>query len=141
MLIVRFRETFRERQMEWCLTGGAAGWGLILLQPAPVFTRPFYATLAQIAPEAAWGWGMFLVGLWGLVVLFINGSWHRTPAWRQFASIARLAAWSGLLFGALAYERQVPGAALYAMIFVMEALALNNAAKDGKRISRPVDGR
>lgn len=133
MLIVRFRETFRERQMEWALTAGSTGWGAIILQPAAAFERPFYAPLARIAPECVWGWSMFMVGVLGLVVLFINGAWRRTPFFRQIASVSRMVAWSGLMFGTLSVDWQSAASAIYGMILAMEAMALSNATADGQR--------
>jgi hypothetical protein len=134
MLIVRFRQTFRERQIEWALATGATGWGAILIQNQDVFERPFYQPLERMFPAAVWGWGMFSLGLLGLVVLFINGAWRRTPFFRQVSSGGRMIAWAGLLFSALSVDWQTPGAMIYAMILLMEIMAQSNATADGQRI-------
>jgi hypothetical protein len=143
MLIVRFRETFRDRQMEWALTAGATGWGLILVRNPEVFTRPFYAPLANMASSDGWGWAMFMLGLLGLIVLFINGAWRRTPLFRQVASIGRMFAWFALFFGCVSAAGQSPAAMIYAMIACMEAMALSNATADGLKADAgiPVYGR
>lgn len=134
MLVVRFRQTFRERQMEWALTTGATGWGAILVQNPQVFDRPFYAPLARMFDAPTWGWSIFLCGLLGLTVLFINGAWKRTPVFRQIGSGVRMLAWAGLLFGSLSVEWQTPAAMIYAMILLMEVMALANATADGQRV-------
>lgn len=133
MLIVKFREHFRDRQMEWALAAGATGWGGLLINNPDAFGRPFYQPLARIAPAGAWGWSLLTIGAWGLVVLFINGAWRRTPMWRQFCSTARMVAWSGLLFGCFSIDWQPPTASLYAMILLMEIMAMSNATADAQR--------
>lgn len=142
MLIVRMRKHFRERQMEWALAGMATGWGAILLSSPQTFDRPFYAPLRRMAPAAAWGWGIFGIGLLGLLVLFINGAWRRTPLFRQISCGGRSLAWAGLLFGCLSVEWQTPAAMVYAMILAMELMAMSNATADGQRIKSgaAVDG-
>jgi hypothetical protein len=133
MLIVKFREHFRDRQMEWALAAGATGWGALLVGNPDAFGRAFYAPLARMAPSSVWGWGLLALGAIGLVVLFINGAWRRTPMFRQISSTGRMFAWSGLLFGCFSVDWQPPSAALYAMILVMEVMALSNATADGQR--------
>lgn len=137
MLIVRFNhfaETFRDRQMEWALAAGAAGWGAIVLSGPETFERPFYAPLVRIAGATTWGWSLFLIGVLSLTVLFINGSWRRTPFFRQCFSVGRMVAWSALFFGCLSVEWRTPAAMIYAMILFMEIMAMSNATADGKRV-------
>lgn len=133
-MVLRFRQTFRERQMEWALATGSTGWGAILIENQDVFDRPFYQPLARMFPAAVWGWGMFGLGLLGLIVLFINGAWQRTPLLRQCSSGGRTLAWAGLLFSALSVTWQTPGAMIYATMLAMEIMALANATADGQRI-------
>lgn len=132
MLVVRFRETFRDRQMEWALSAGAAGWGAILIKSPGTFDRPFYAPLKRMADAGSWGLGMLLVGVIGLVALFINGAWRATPGFRQTSSWFRMLAWAGLLFGCLSVEWQTPAAMIYAMILFMEVMAMSNATADAR---------
>ncbi len=134
MLIVRLRQHFRERQVDWALTAMATGWGAIVISSPETFNRPFYIPLARMFQPLVWGWGMFLLGAIGLMVLFINGAWRRTPFFRQMTSAGRMLAWSGLLFGALSVEWQSPGAMIYAGILAMEAMAFSNATADGQRL-------
>lgn len=133
MLIVRLKQHFRERQMEWALAAMATGWGAILINSPGTFARPFYAPLRRMAPVEAWGWGMFMLGLLGVVVLFINGAWRRTPLFRQLSSAGRMFAWAGLFFGCLSVEWQTPAAVVYGMILAMEGMAMSNATADGQR--------
>lgn len=133
MLIVRFRDTFRERMPEWGTSVAQTIWGLIVLQPQPLFNRPFFAPLARIAPEEAWGWASFLIGLMSLVVLFINGAWWRTPLFRQFGCGFRIALWGGLCWGALSVEWGSPAIAYLSLLFIMDTVSLSFAASDGRR--------
>ncbi len=134
MLVVRLQQHFRERQVDWSLAAMATGWGAIAISSPITFDRPFYIPLKRMFEPWVWGWGMFGLGLMGLVVLFINGAWRRTPALRQISSGGRMLAWSGMLFGALSVEWQSPGAVVYAVILAMEAMAFSNATADGQRI-------
>lgn len=132
MLIVRFRQTFRERAMEWLVSAGLTGWGLIVIESPGLFARPYFAALAQIWPQWAWGWAAFMIGLMRLAVLFINGAWRRTPMFRQIGCGFGLLVWSCLLFGALSVDYRAPGAATYATLFLMDAVSLSFAAADGR---------
>lgn len=136
MLIVRFRQTFRERSTEWVLAGMLTGWGFIVAQSPDVFDRPFYAPLGRIAPPIVWGVSALLIGLMRLAVLFINGAWWRTPFFRQIGCVFGLAVWSGLCMGALSVEWRSPGVGVYAGLFFLDALALSFAARDGANVSR-----
>jgi len=133
MLIVRFRETFRERMPEWGTSAAQTLWGFIVVQPEPLFNRPFFAPLARMASEAFWGWSALLVGMMSLTVLFINGAWWRTPLLRQFGCGFRIALWSGLSVGALSVDWGSPAIAYLALLFVMDSVSLSFAASDGVR--------
>lgn len=135
MLIVRFRETFRERMPEWGTSVAQSIWGAIVLQPYPLFDRPFFAPLARVASEAFWGWSSFLIGLMSLVVLLINGAWWRTPIFRQIGCIFRITLWAGLCWGALSVDWGSPAIAYLALLFVMDTMSLSFAASDGRRAS------
>lgn len=134
MLIVRLRQHFRERQMEWALAAMATGWGAILIASPQTLDRPFYAPLRRMFPAGTWGFGMMGLGLLGLVVLFINGAWRRTPMYRQVSSGGRMMAWAALLFGCLSIDWQTPAAMIYAGILAMEIMALSNATADALRV-------
>lgn len=136
MLIVRFRQTFRERAMEWLVSAGLTGWGLIVIESPRLFDLPYFDALRQIMGQQAWGWLAFLIGTMRLVVLFINGAWRRTPMFRQLGAIFGLLVWSCLLFGALSLNYHAPGASTYATLFLMDAVSLSFAAADGRVLVR-----
>lgn len=138
MLIVRLQQHFRQRQMEWALAAMSTGWGAILMRNPATFDRAFYLPLKRMFPAEAWGSGMFALGLMGIVVLFINGAWRRTPLFRQVSSSGRMLAWAGLFYGCLSVEWQTPAAMIYAGILAMELMALSNATADGQRIKSGV---
>jgi len=133
MLIVRFdhfKQTFRQRQMEWCLAFGSLAWGGLVLANPEAFDRPFYAPLKRIGSAETWGAVMLAVGILGLVALFINGFWKRTPLLRQIASVIRMLMWANLFFATISIEWSTPAMATYLMISIMEVMAQNNAASD-----------
>lgn len=132
-LVVKFRKQWRYRCMEWMLSAGLTGWGLIVLQPYDLFSRPYYAPFRNIAPEWAWGWSCFLVGLMRLMVLFINGSWPTgSPRLRFVGSCVGLAVWSLMMYGTTNRVPVLPGSATYAMVFIMEAIACSFIWQDIK---------
>jgi hypothetical protein len=137
MLIVRFRQSFRERAMEWSTAAGLLGWGLILSMPEPRFERPFYQPLEHIMPEHVWAMISTVIGVMSLTALFINGAWRRTPFLRQIGCIFRMFVWGGLFWGAMSVEWRSPGAAIYAMLFLMDAISLSFAAGDGRMAVKP----
>lgn len=133
MLIVRLRQTWRARSMEWLLAAGLLGWGLIVVQSPIAFTKPYFLPLARIAPGPVWGAAAILIGLMRLGALFVNGSMPKgTPILRQFGCGFGITIWSCMLFGALSQEWHAPGSAIYAMIFAMDTLSLSFAAADGR---------
>lgn len=131
MIIVRFKATFRERAAEWICSVILMCWGFQVLQPYPLFNRPFFKLLADIAPEAFWGWSAFLIGLGRVVVLLINGAWRRSPFLRQCGCAFGLMVWLALFLGAGALDYGSPGWAPYLGLFSLDVLSLSFAAADG----------
>lgn len=108
-------------------------WGWQVLQPYPLFSRPFFHLLASVAPEGVWGWSAFLIGLGRIIVLFINGAWRRSPALRQIGCGFGLMLWLALAMGAASLDYGSPGWAPYAGLFALDVLSLGFAAQDGRR--------
>ena len=130
MLVVRLHKTFRERATEWVQSAMVTMWGMILLLSPGTFTHPFYQPLAGMLSEPVWGWLSFIVGVASLVVLFINGAWRRTPAFRMVFSFVRVVIWAGLLMGALTIGWQSPAIATYAGLLGHELICLYFASRD-----------
>ncbi len=135
MLIVRFRETFRERATEWVVSTVLAGWGFTVMQSPGLFDRPFYAPLAAVGNEQSWGWLAFLIGMARLTFLFINGAWHRTPMLRQLGCAVGMIVWVMLAMGSLSVGWRSPSIATYLGLFFLDALSLSFAARDGALVS------
>lgn len=133
MLVLRFRQTFRERCAEWVMALILMGWGLQVLQPFPLFNRPFFALLASVGPEWAWGWAAFMIGIGRLIFLFINGAWRASPGLRQLGCIFGMMVWLALGIGGLSIDYGSPSWAPYFGLFVLDALSLSFAAQDGVR--------
>lgn len=141
MLIVRFRQTFRERSTEWVLSAMLALWGLFLFNSSPdLFNRPFYAPLAAVGVRGSWAAFATIIGSLRLVVLFINGAWRRTPMLRQIGAGCGMVVWIMLMMGTLSIDWRTPAVATYLGLFVLDALSLSYAARDAALVSQRVAG-
>lgn len=118
--------TFRERFVEWGLAISQLIWGAMVMATPGLFDRPFYALFAMVAPQWAWGSAAMIVGSSSLIVLAINGAWHRTPMLRMLAAITRLIIWSGLTIGA----SHTPSVAYLGLLFGLDTVCLVLAARD-----------
>ena len=130
MLLIRFRKTFRERSPEWAMSLAMLTYGAILLMPAQSFATPYFASLAWMAPAAAWGGLLVAIGFGRLAALYINGSRWWTPLARQAGSIVGMLIWALLIGGAMRVQHPVPGIALLLQNFTLDALMLTFATRD-----------
>ena len=133
MIIVRIAETFRERAPEWIMAIIQTGWGLNLLVPGGVFDRPFFKTLATLAPRATWGTVMFTVGLSRMVALYMNGAHRQTPLIRQIGCMTGMFFWGLLMLNAVNVTWRSPSVCTYAGLFVLELIMFSYAAGDAAR--------
>ena len=131
----RLHKTFRERSAEWVQSGICTFWGQVVLLSPGAFARPSYAALSNMLPEQVWGWLAFLIGLFSLIVLFINGAWRRTPALRMAFSFVRLVIWAGLLMGTLSMDWSSPSMATFAGLLTHELICLYFASRDRRAVS------
>ena len=133
MILLKLHQTWRQRCMEWMLSAGLTGWGGILLLPDAEFAHnTYYQPLANIASENVWGLAALVIGAGRLTLLYINGSWRKSPGWRQVGSIFGLTVWSGLLFGSIVQPKATPISAISVMILLMEYFSLTFAMDDAR---------
>jgi hypothetical protein len=135
MLIVRFRQTFRERAPEWVMAYVQAGWGATLLLPGDPFSRPYFQTIATIASAQAWGWSLMGIGLVRLAALYVNGSRKETPTVRQVGCFFGMLIWAFLLMGGLAAPFRSPSIFTYSGLFLLEAIMFSYASRDAARLA------
>ena len=74
------RQTFAVRASEWALALMLLNWSVVLSASPNLFTaNSSYAPMAAVMDQETWVLVCFVAGAGRLLVLFINGSWRRTP--------------------------------------------------------------
>lgn len=133
MLIVRFKETFRERMPEWVQASGMLGWGLLALAATSLFnTQEFFLPLLQLMSQLQWAIAAIAVGVIRLVFLVINGAWRPSAHIRALGCVAGVMLWGVLFVSTLNLGWLTPTTAIYAMLLSMDFLSLWFAAGDAK---------
>jgi hypothetical protein len=133
MIVVRFRETFRERMPEWIQATGMLLWGLMTLFSPDLFAHQhFFQPLLQIMPQVAWGMAATLVGLIRLIFLVINGAYRPSAHIRAFGCVLGCLLWGSLLISALALDWLTPTTSIYVMLLGLDFLSLWFSAGDAK---------
>jgi hypothetical protein len=130
MMIAHFRLRFRERISEWMCAYIIFCSGLIFLEPSVTFHTPTYIPLARIASEDVWGWVCLIVGSARIIVLFINGLW--LPSYRLRSALAVLSTifWIQLALGAVFFNTQGLGAAIFPALLFGDLYAAYKALVD-----------
>lgn len=125
-------ESLRIRRSEWGLACILAGWGYVLLDPYPTFSNPTFVTLSAWASETAWAWACLILGLFRLVVLYINGRWRHTPIFRALTAFFCCFAWLTIALGLLSAGTKSPGIVAYMVFLVMDLHTVGIAAAEWK---------
>ena len=139
MILLRFRQTFRERCFEWVMAAITLGWGWNALSdamlPAKIhaFDRPFYAPLTTIATQGQWGAYAVSVGLLRITCLYINGSRPRgSAAMRALGAWMSSLFWIGLCIGAFALPWRSSAIYSYGGLLILDLFGLWFAAADAR---------
>jgi len=133
MLIVRFKETFRERMPEWIQSAAMFGWGLMCLNSPGLFTaREFFHPLLLLMDQSTWGILATLIGFIRLVFLVINGAWRPSAHIRAIGCGAGAMLWASLLISAISLEWLTTAVAVYGSLMTTDILSLYFSAGDAK---------
>ncbi|RZK44644.1 MAG: hypothetical protein EOO61_03075 [Hymenobacter sp.] len=133
MLIVRFKETFRERMPEWVQATGMIGWGFMALAATGLFqVQEFFHPLLTLMPQFEWGLLALGVGLLRLTFLVINGAWRPSAHIRAVGCAMGSMLWGSLFISALNLMWLTPTTAIYAMLLGMDLMSLWFSAGDAK---------
>jgi hypothetical protein len=133
MLVVRFKETFRERMPEWVQSGGMLGWALLVLVSTNLFVnQEFFHPLLSIMSQQNWGILALLVGGLRLIFLVINGAWRPSAHIRAIGCGLGAILWGSLLVSALSLNWLTATSAIYAMLLTSDLISLWFAAGDAK---------
>lgn len=99
-LWVRVQHRFGPRQMEWFMALIMFGWGAVLLLPIESMESNAWIFFKAVFPEFFWGSLFFLIGLFRLVGLVINGSRREITPWIRVVSAGvGFIVWVGVLTG------------------------------------------
>lgn len=86
MITLRLPSHFKVRATEWMLAAIKTTIGVGLLSPVPFFENPTMAGMRALASQTTWGWVALIAGLLHLAMLYVNGTWRRSPHLRAFCS-------------------------------------------------------
>ncbi len=152
MIILRvytgIRDHFPARRSEWVLAGMMVIWGNLLLLPHQIFMQsPAWAPLAAWASETVWGWCAVVIGVFRLLALLINGTFHQSwygrysPHIRMLASFLSCFIWTQLVWGLAKNAYPTTGLAIYPGLLLLDLMNVVAAASDaGKMDKARVDG-
>jgi hypothetical protein len=133
MIIVRFKETFRERMPEWVQAAGMLLWGLMTLCSPDLFIHGhFFQPLLQIMPQVAWGASAAIIGSVRLIFLVINGAYRPSAHIRAVGCVLGCLLWGNLLISTLALDWLTPATSIYTMLLGLDFLSLWFSAGDAK---------
>lgn len=132
MIIVRMRETFRERVTEWTLAVSILLWGALVLANPGLFSQPFFQPLAAVMSQEFWGLTATIVGVLRVVFLFINGGWRPSAHIRAIGAAFGVAIWASLFFAAAGLEQRIASAALFGGFVFLDFMSFWWAVGDAK---------
>lgn len=135
MLIIRkLHQEFPRRVVEWGMSYILLSWGAVVLMTPGQFeaaTSGAYEGWASIAPQHAWGFGAFSVGMSRLASLYVNGAHVRSPVARTFCGFLSMFFWFMIVVGLLKGSGPIQtGLAVYPWLMVADAYAVYTASGD-----------
>lgn len=133
MILIRFRETFRERATEWLLATGLLAWGLLTISSPGLFEQQvFFHPLLRMMSQDIWGGLAAITGIVRLVFLVINGAWRPSAHIRAIGAFLGSVIWANLLIAGFSLEWMTPTSGLYALLLGLDVLTIWFAAGDAK---------
>lgn len=131
--LLRLNERFPGRALEWftSLVLTTCGFILLLQQTPPLFTRDYFAPMAELFSQIVWGEWALLVGLIRLIFLVINGAMPRTSSYlRMFGAFLSLFFWFTMSYGLAAHDYVSLGLATYPWLFLGDLYSVHRASTD-----------
>jgi hypothetical protein len=127
------RQTFHYRASEWALACITLLWSLILLANPNLFVEnPSLRSLGSMASQDVWVSGMLVAGGGRLVVLMINGAWHRTPHLRALGAFCSCFFWLEISLGLWHSGIASTGLAVYPVLLLLDSYNVLRAAGDAR---------
>ena len=133
MILIKFKDTFRDRVSEWTLAGAMLGWGLLVLISQNLFIDdPFFKLMIHTTSQYTWGTVTAIVGMLRITFLIINGAYRPSAHIRAIGCVLGAILWSFLFVSALSPTWVAPRTAIYGALLVLELISLWFAAGDAK---------
>jgi len=141
MLIQELRKHFPARFPEWWNAGTMFLWGAYILLHPGIFHDKIFDGLVSVAngwsanpdrfvAERLWGLVTVVVGLTRGCALFVNGSYHRTPAIRLGCSAVSAFVWCQVVVGLLMLPYPTTGIVIYCSAMGLDLVSAYRAAWD-----------
>ena len=132
VLVTRLQRNFRLRVAEWITAAMLISWGIELASNPSMFTAPFFAGFARLAPQAAWAAVAMLIGYGRLSALIVNGAWRYSSHTRAGLLVLSVFIWLGIVFGLWDVHRATLGVVVYPWLAVADAYAAYRAGRDAR---------
>lgn len=131
-------QSLHERPMEWFSSGVMVVWSATLSLPGDLLAQPGFVAFHRFGlSETFWAAAFAAFGVGGLVALFINGRWPRTPYIRICRAVFGALSWgqvSWLLYMASEINGTPisTGCGVYALLAAFELISIQTAAYDAR---------
>ncbi len=131
-------ESLKDRSLEWFSACVMLSWGITFALPGNLMSQPAYIGFNRYGTTDAF-WALLFggMGISGLIALYINGRWPRSPLIRRVRAMFGLVMWAQVsyLFFDAAVKNGTPigtGPAVYALLAIFEIVSINRAAYDAR---------
>ena len=133
MILVGFKDTFRDRAPEWAMSAALLAWGMIVIFSANLFqAQDFYHPLLEIGSQLLWGVITSVIGGVRLIFLIVNGVFRPSAHIRALGCVVGCVVWGSLLTASLSLTWAAPSSAIYASMLALDFISLWFAAGDAK---------
>jgi hypothetical protein len=135
MIIVKLKDHFPERAIEWLLGFMLMAWGYVVVMVPDMFTtNPNFAAFKFLGPQSVWGLGSVAVGTCRLMLLFVNGAWRRSPHGRLIASFFSAFIWTQIAIGCILSPVANTGIVVYGGLTLADIYSAFRAGADAGRV-------
>jgi len=131
-ITVSLRETFRERASEWALAMMIFLWSVVLTyNPSLFMDQPqTYHVLANAFSQSTWAVACGVVGSMRLLMLSVNGMWHRSPHMRALGAFVTAGFWFAISYGVTTSGTFATGIAVYPVLLALDSYSALRALRD-----------
>ncbi|WP_260928229.1 hypothetical protein [Novosphingobium sp. 9] len=106
--------------------------GVGLLSPLPFFGNPTMIGMARLASQHTWGWIAFCAGVLHLTMLYVNGTWRRSPHLRALCSGIGTMFWFQVCIGFSSSPIPTTAWLIYPWLFIFSVRNVVAAMQDAR---------